>query len=272
VGIHHSQLVGLIPQQALTDAAVWYTQLDQFAHDQVLETRRLGSAQPVPQSPPHATPLQKALDGGAEEGIDFLDELAAPLPTPGGGSAAAYAAAMGAGLVAMVAGVTIGKKKYADVEAEMHAIRHRAEALRAELAQAVEDDAAAFEAVMGAFRLPKETSEQETVRAAAIELATLNATHIPLKVAGNSVKVMELAARCSEVGNHNAISDAATAGELARAALLAAGYNVRINAHALQDKDTAAPLLFQMSALQERGAALERQIRQLLDERGGLAA
>jgi glutamate formiminotransferase/formiminotetrahydrofolate cyclodeaminase len=272
VGIHHSELVGLIPQQALTDAAVWYTQLDQFAPDQVLETRLLRSAQPVPQSPPHATPLQKALDGGAEEGIDFLDELAAPLPTPGGGSAAAYAAAMGAGLVAMVAGVTMGKKKYADVEAEMHAIRHRAEALRAELAQAVEDDAAAFEAVMGAFRLPKETPELERARAAAIELATLNATHIPLKVAGNSVKVMELAARCSEVGNHNAISDAATAGELARAALLAAGYNVRINAHALQDKDTAAPLLFQMSALQERGAALEGQIRQLLDERGGLAA
>jgi formiminotetrahydrofolate cyclodeaminase len=179
---------------------------------------------------------------------------------------------MGAGLVAMVAGVTIGKKKYADVEAEMHAIRHQAETLRAELAQSVDDDAAAFEAVMGAFRLAKETPEQEKVRSAAIELATLNATHIPLKVAGGSVRVMELAARCTEVGNHHAISDAATAGELARAALLAAGYNVRINAHGLQDKDTAAPLLFQMSALEERGAALEEQIRQLLDERGGLAA
>lgn len=264
VGVHHSELVGLIPQQALTDVAVWYTQLDQFTPDQVLETRLFGAPLRLPPNAPHA--------GGEREAADFLDELAAPLPTPGGGSAAAYAAAMGAALVAMVAGLTIGKKKYADVEAEMHAIRHQAETLRLELAQAVEDDAAAFEAVLGAFRLPKETVEDEEVRGAAIELATLNATHIPLKVAGSSVRVMVLAARCAEAGNHNAISDAASAGALARAALLAAGYNVRINAHALQDKDTAAPLLFELSALEERGAALEQQIRQLMDERGGLAA
>lgn len=272
VGIHHSELVGLIPQQALTDAAVWYTQLDQFAPDQVLETRLFAAPLRLPPNAPHLPQRGASREGEREARVDFLDDLAAPLPTPGGGSAAAFAGAMGAALVAMVAGVTIGKKKYADVEAEMLAIRHQAEALRAELAQAVEDDAAAFEAVMGAFKLPKETPEEEQLRAAAIELATLNATHIPLKVAGRSVRVMELAARCAEVGNHNAISDAATAGELARAALLAAGYNVRINAHALQDKDTAAPLLFELSGLEEHGAALEEQIKQLLDERGGLAA
>ena len=274
VAIHHSELVGLIPQEAMTDAAVWYTQLDQFTPEQVLETKlfslaslRLSadSQHPFPRELPQAS---------GSEGVraEFLDELAAPLPTPGGGSAAAYAAAMGAGLVAMVAGLTVGKKNYAEVEIEMHAIRQQAETLRTELAQAVEDDAAAFEAVMGAFRLPKESPEEEKVRGAAIELTTLNATHIPLKVAGSSVKVMELAARCAAVGNHHAISDAASAGALARAALLAAGYNVRINAHALQDKDTAAPLLFQMSALEERAVALEGQIKQLLDERGGLAA
>src|SRR5574338_250882 len=81
-------------------------------------------------------------------GMPFIEELAAPTPTPGGGSAAAYAGAMGAALVAMVAGVTIGKKKYADVEAEMQAIRVVAETLRKELTQAVDDDASAFEALM----------------------------------------------------------------------------------------------------------------------------
>src|SRR5215204_4484000 len=140
VGIHHSALVGLIPQYALTDAAVCYIQLDQSDNSQILESRLFESHAATP----------------AENGPSFIEELAAPTPTPGGGSAAAYAGAMGAALVAMVAGLTIGKKKYADVEAEMQAIRVVAENLRKELTQAVDDDASAFEAVMGAFRLSKE--------------------------------------------------------------------------------------------------------------------
>src|SRR5215211_5867756 len=98
VGIHHSELVGLIPQDALVDAAVWYTQLDAFDKEQVLESRLFES---------HAADSQPAGNGPS-----FIEELAAPTPTPGGGSAAAYAGAMGAGLVAMVAGLTMGKKKY----------------------------------------------------------------------------------------------------------------------------------------------------------------
>src|ERR1044071_5706445 len=113
VGIHHSELVGLIPQEALVDAAVWYTQLDALDKEQVLETRIVDSA-----SSPQPKP------------VSFIEELAAPTATPGGGSAAAYAGAMGAGLIAMVAGLTIGKKKYAEVEAQMQAIRVMAENLR----------------------------------------------------------------------------------------------------------------------------------------------
>src|SRR6266498_4103897 len=169
VGIRHSELVGLIPQEALVDAAVWYTQLDAFDKAQILESRLFdisaSSTQPKP--------------------VSFIEELAAPTATPGGGSAAAYAGAMGAGLVAMVAGLTIGKKKYAEVEAQMQAIRVRAESLRKELTQAVEDDSSAFEAVMGAFRLPKGTDEEQTKRNAAIHVATLNAARVPLQVAKN---------------------------------------------------------------------------------------
>src|SRR5512133_27667 len=146
VGIHHSELVGLIPQEALTDAAVWYMQLDQFDKSQVLESRLF-----------EATDLSPAATGPS-----FIEELASPTPTPGGGSAAAYAGAMGAGLVAMVAGLTIGKKKYSDVEAEMQAIRVVAEKLRKELTQAVDDDSSAFEALMGTFKLPKETEDEKT--------------------------------------------------------------------------------------------------------------
>ena len=233
VGIHHSELVGLIPQEALTDAAVWYMQLDQFDKSQVLETR-LSSAGNNP-SAPNGRPSS------------FTEELAAPTPTPGGGSAGAYAGTMGAALVAMVAGLTIGKKKYVEVEAEMQAIRVMAESLRKELGQAVGDDAASFEALMGAFKLPKDNDEQKAAREAAITKATLNAAHVPLHVAEDAVKVMELALKCAKHGNINAISDSMSGFAMARAALTAAGYNVRINLHSLEDKSVGENMLEQLA-------------------------
>ena len=99
----------------------------------------------------------------------------------------------------MVAGLTIGKKKYAEVEAQMQAVRVHAEKLREELTYAVDDDAGAFEAVMGAYRLPKDTPEQKAARTASIQSATVNAAHVPLHVAEGAVKVMELALRCVEI-------------------------------------------------------------------------
>ena len=256
VGIHHSELVGLIPQDALTDAAVWYTQLDQFDKEQILEARLFSAVSaPASDSPGPAS---------------FIDELAAPTPTPGGGSAAAYAGAMGAGLVAMVAGLTIGKKKYAEVEAEMQAIRVVAENLRAELTHAVDDDAAAFEVLMATFKLPKETEEQKEARNNAIIKATLNAAHIPLHVSEDVLKVMELALKCAKHGNLNAISDSMSGFAMSRAALTAAGYNVRININSLEDKSAGDKMLAELSALEEEADKLEKEIRAVMQERGGI--
>ena len=255
VGIHHSELVGLIPQEALVDAAVWYTQLDGFDKRQVLESRL------------YSEPASNA----TQTCPSFIDELAAPTPTPGGGSAAAYAAAMGAGLVAMVAGLTIGKKKYAEVEAQMQAVRVHAEKLREQLTYAVDDDAGAFEAVMGAFRLPKDTEEEKATRISSIQSATLNAAHVPLHVAEGAVKVMELALRCVEFGNSNAISDAASAAAMAKAGLTAAGYNVRINVAALPDPSAGEQFLSQVRALEAQAIEIEKSIRERLRERGGFS-
>jgi glutamate formiminotransferase/formiminotetrahydrofolate cyclodeaminase len=259
VGIHHSELVGLIPQQALVDAAVWYTQLDQFSPDQILESQlyQVGVSQP---------PETKQNDSG----VSFLDEVAAATAAPGGGSAAAYAGALGAALVGMVAGLTLGKKKYAEVEAEMQAIRVQAEELRKELSQAVEDDAAAFEAVMGALKLPKETEEQKKARNAAIQVATLNAMHVPLHTAKGAVKVMELAARCAKRGNLNAISDAMSSAAMARAALTAAGYNVRINLNSLEDKSAGEKMLKELRELERKAEQIEKELRAAMEERGGI--
>jgi glutamate formiminotransferase/formiminotetrahydrofolate cyclodeaminase len=256
VGIHHSELVGLIPQEALVDAAVWYTQLDQFDKEQILESRLFSAP--------------SAASDSASSGPSFPDQLAAPTPTPGGGSAGAFAGAMGAGLVAMVAGLTIGKKKYAGVEAEMQAIRVVAENLRAELTQAVDDDSAAFETVMGAFKLPKSTDEEKKARDAAIINATLNAAHIPLHVCEDAVKVMELALKCAQRGNLNAISDSASGFAMSRAALTAAGYNVRINVASLDDKSLGEKMLAEVAELEAEADTLEKEMRETMKSRGGI--
>jgi len=246
VGIHHSELVGLIPQDALTDAAVWYTQLDQFDKEQSLEARLFSAVSaPASDSPGPAS---------------FIDELAAPTPTPGGGSAAAYAGAMGAGLVAMVAGLTIGKKKYAEVEAEMQAIRVVAENLRAELT----------EVLMATFKLPKETDEQKEARNNAIIKATLNAAHIPLHVSEDVLKVMELALKCAKHGNLNAISDSMSGFAMSRGALTAAGCNVRININSLEDKSAGEKMLAELAELENEADKLEKEIRAVMQERGGI--
>jgi glutamate formiminotransferase/formiminotetrahydrofolate cyclodeaminase len=261
VGIHHTELVGLIPQAALVDSAVWYMQLDGFSPEQVLESRLFASS-------------DGASDDFEQTGLldhcDFIDELASPTPTPGGGSAAAFSGAMGAALVCMVAGLTIGKKKYAEVEIEMKDILKHAEDLRKELMQTVDDDAAAFEAVMGALRLPQVTKQEQSARTAAIELATLNAAHIPLHVAKNSVKIMSLAVRCAEIGNVNAISDAASGAEISRAALAGAGYNVRINVNSLPNKAAGNHLLEELSSVEAQAEILLKKLDHVMKSRGGL--
>ena len=256
VGIHHCELVGLIPQEALVDAAVWYTQLDAFSPEQILESRLFSSSST-------STPAQP-------EPASFIEQLAAPTPTPGGGSAGAYAGAMGAALVAMVAGVTIGKKKYAEVEAEMQAIRVVAENLRKELTQAVDDDSSSFEVLMATFKLPKETDEQKSARESAIIKATLNAAHVPLHVAEHAIKVMELALKCAKKGLLSAISDSMSGFAMARASLTAAGYNVRININSLEDKSAGEKMLEELADLEQRADKLETDIRQVMKDRGGI--
>ena len=248
VGIHHSELVGLIPQEALVDAAVWYTQLDQFEKDQILETRLYAS----------------------QEKVDFLDEIADGKPTPGGGSVAAYSAAMGAGLVAMVARLSIGRKKYAGVEEEMQSVLEEAEDLRASLTHAVDEDAASFMAIMQAFKLPKGTDEEKIIRSKAIQDAMLYASEVPLASAKGAVRVMELALKVAKVGNANAITDGASGAEMAYAALNSAGYNVRINLSSLKDKEKAEELVEKLKKLEAKANEISVELRKILEERGGL--
>jgi glutamate formiminotransferase/formiminotetrahydrofolate cyclodeaminase len=259
VAVHHTELVGLIPQEALVDAAVWYTQMDQFEPHQLLEQRLYSALAET--TPATAAPIAEP---------SFIDRLAAGTPTPGGGSASAHTGAAAAGLVAMVARLTVGKKKYAAVEAHMWAIIEEADRLRIELVQAVEEDSAAFEAFMAANKLPKETDEQQAVRAEAQQKATLYAAQVPLGAAMRAARVCELATQVAALGNLNAISDAGSASALARAALTGAAMNVRINLAGLSQPELGQPLLTELAQAEERLRTAEKQVEQALLERSNL--
>jgi methenyltetrahydrofolate cyclohydrolase len=185
-----------------------------------------------------------------ESAIDkFLDELASQNATPGGGSAAAIIGAMGAALVAMVCNLTIGKKKYADVEDEMRALLMRAEALRHRLTGMIEDDVKAFDAVMGAYGLPKETDAEKMSRSAAIQEALKLATDVPLRCCQAAREVIDLAAVASARGNLGVISDAGVAVLAAYAALRSAALNVYTNAKLISDKAFADAKLKELEML-----------------------
>jgi glutamate formiminotransferase/formiminotetrahydrofolate cyclodeaminase len=245
VTIHHSELVGMTPQEALVDAATWYLQLHDFLPDQILEQK-----------------LSGAIEEKKEKSSDttFLDDLASATPAPGGGSAAAHTGAVAASLVAMVCRLTIGKKKYAEVEPEMQALLEKAETYRTSLNQAVEQDAEAFRQFMLVGKLPKDTPEQRSVFETKIGDASIKAAQVPLEVARSALFVQEMAVMAAQKGNVNAISDAGTAVTLANAAITAAGYNVRINLINLQNNPVAASYLQEIFTIEKKSKDLKFQL------------
>ncbi len=254
VGIHHSELVGLIPQKALTDAAIWYLQMDAFKPDQVLETRMYDALR--------ETPLETA-------NSEFSEDLAAGTPTPGGGAASAYSSAMGAALVCMVSRLTIGKRKHLEIEPRMWQILEIAEPIHKELLMCVEKDSQAFNSYLEAIRLPKDKPEEEKKRAEAIEAAMLLTAEIPMQVCKLSLQVMQLALELAEIGNINAISDAASGFGLAQAGFKGAAWNVKIN---LKDSSakTSESMISELYMLGNQVTIMEQSLHQIMRERGGL--
>jgi formiminotetrahydrofolate cyclodeaminase len=170
----------------------------------------------------------------------FLDELASGEPTPGGGSAAALASALGAALAAMVANLTLGRKRYVDVDTQMQAVLHEAETLRAQLTALVADDAQAYERVRAAYRLPKESADDLAARNAAIQSAMQGASLTPLETMRACIAVLRLAEQATTLGNINAATDGAVGALLAQAGLRGAALNVRVNLGGIDDRSFAS--------------------------------
>lgn len=227
-----SEVVGLVPERAVYAAAAAHVHLQDVMADHVLE---------------------RLIRRGAGPGLgEWMDRVASANPSPGGGTVAAVAGGIAAGLAAMVARLTVGRKKYAEVDAEFRELLERAEALRVRLVRLGDDDAAAYDGVSAAYGLRK---TDEARRSAAIQAALLEATRVPLETLRAAREVTAIAARAAEAGNRNAASDAGVAGLLAEAAAKGAAYNVRINVASMPDRAAGAPLAAEAATLLAEAAA-----------------
>ena len=229
-----SEIVGLIPKKALESAAEWFLQVENFDSSLILENRL------------SAVMSGKAAIGGLRAGVEpFIEQLAAPTATPGGGSAAAASGAMAAGLAAMVASMSRGKKAYVQHEAELSAAIARLTPLREELKSAIDADAESYNAVMKAYKEAKTAANGDAI----IEGALKEATSVPLSVAQKSKEVMEFAKKLGPITNPNMKSDLTTSIALAQAAIQGALANVEINLEGIKDAAFAAETRKSASAL-----------------------
>ena len=209
-----SEIVGLIPKLALEQAAEWFLQVENFDSSLILENRLA------------AVMSGKMAVGGLRAGVEpFIEQLAAPTATPGGGSAAAASGAMAAGLAGMVASMSRGKKAYLQHESPLSEAIGRLAQLREELKSAIDGDAESYNVVMKAYKAAKESADG----AGLIHAALREATRVPLGVAERAVEVERIAAELRPITNPNMSSDLTTAMAMARAALEGALANVEVN-------------------------------------------
>ena len=229
-----SEIVGLIPKTALEQAAEWFLQVEHFDSSLILENRLT------------AVMGGKMAVGGLRAGVEpFIEQLAAPTATPGGGSAAAASAAMAAGLAAMVASMSRGKKAYAQYERELSEAISRLSQLREELKAAINADAESYNAVMSAYKRAKDSANADGM----VDSALKRATSIPLSVAERAREVSSLVETLRPITNPNMKSDLTTAAALARAAIEGALANVEINLESLNDAEFVSQIRKQTAVI-----------------------
>ena len=190
----------------------------------------------------------------------FLAETAGEAPVPGGGSISALNGAIAASLCQMVANLTIGKKKYADCEAEKKEIAAKVASIAQELVLDVDRDSDAYDKVFAAFKLPKETDEEKAARSQAIQESTKYAAEVPMEVARRVYSLLDLIDAVVARGNQNAVTDGCVAMMCARCAIVGALFNVRINLTSLKDRDFASKLSQEADKMEEEVNRREKNV------------
>jgi len=196
---------------------------------------------------------------------DFLDELASNSPAPGGGSVAALAGALGVALSSMVCYLTIGKESYEDVQDEIKDVLEKSEHLRIRLTKLIDKDTDAFNDVMKAFKMPKETDQQKEMRKKAIQNGYKTAAKVPLETAETCEEILDIAMVVAKKGNKNSITDVAVSALMAQAGMKSAILNVKINLSSIKDEVFVKTTTFQINELQKNTIDKTYQIMNIVE-------
>ncbi len=242
-----SEVVGLVPMDALVDSAEFYLRLENFSRDQVLE-RKLFAPRPE-------TLMDQSLSL-------FSEEVASKKPTPGGGSVSAYMGALAAGLVCMVARITLGRKDSADKSARLTEIVGEGEKLRQKLLTLVAEDAAAFDSVIQAYKLSKDKAD---VRTKAIQDATVKAAEVPMSTIELAHQSLKLAEELADIGTPSTLSDVATVVAASIGAVDGAASNVLINLNSIKDKNYVDKTSKRLAALRSDASQLANATKRKLE-------
>lgn len=283
VSVLESELIGFVSREALTDAAVEFLRLRDFENNQILENHivqliseptpdpsQKGKHPPGPPqggNEPTPAPSQEGNEPHFAPNKNFLEAFASEAPTPGGGSASALVGALAGALARMVCNLTLGKKKYQDVAAEMNAVQEQARQLQNRLDELIEEDSQAYSRVFSAFKLPKETDEEKAARKTAIQEALKIAVGTPLETMKNGLEVLKLTKILAEKGNPNAITDLGCAVHLANAAIAGAELNVRINLGSITDHEFTKRVEAEIAQIRKAAEELTQQVLTIVESK-----
>jgi len=274
-----SEIVGLIPKRVLMDAADHYLRKQERSlgiseSEKVkVAVKSLGLDDLAPFDARKRV-IEYLLEDGAPDKAPlagmtltgFAEETASESPAPGGGSISAYVGALGVSLGTMVANLSAHKRGWDDRWEEFSEVAERGMALQRRLLELVDEDTAAFDAIMDAFGMPKGNDAQKAERQAAIQAATLGAMETPLEVAERALESLSVMAEMAQKGNPNSVTDAGVGALCARTAVLGAVMNVRVNAADLKDRSKAESMLARCAALEAEAERQEAAVRQRVTE------
>ena len=278
VRVTGSEIVGLIPKKVLIDAAHHYLDKQNRSHgiseaEKIkIAVKSMGMDDLTPFNPEEKV-IEYMIGGGNKKPLigmtlsAFADETASESPAPGGGSIAAYVGALGVSLGTMVANLSAHKRGWDHRWEEFSFWAVKGMELKEELVDLVDEDTSAFNKIMDAFGLPKNTEDEILTRKAAIQAATKYAIEIPLKVAETCLKSMEVMDAMAQFGNPNSVTDAGVGALCARTGVLGAIMNVKINAADLEDKAYVNGILSKCVEMEEKANAIETAIRKLVEEK-----
>jgi len=272
-----SELVGLVPLKAMTDAGKYFLRKQQrsvgVSESELVKiaVKSLGLDDLAPFDPnERIIEYKMRQEDTSRKLVDmsltaFADETASESPAPGGGSISAYVGAMGASLATMVANLSSHKRGWDDRWEEFSVWAEKGQAIKDELLHLVDEDTASFNAIMAAFGLPKGTDEEKAARSEAIQAATKYAIQVPIRVMEVSHSSFELIKAMAETGNPNSVTDAGVGALCARTAVMGAHLNVKINAGDLKDKAFLDDILGKAQKLEDEAIQMEQEVLKIVE-------